>query len=222
MMQQSFSLQPKKTLAVFGMDTVQGKFTTQLYLRQALARRMRVRHLATEPTGIVVGADVSFFRVENGDANTIAKVRGALMAELQREADLVITGGQGALTAVPRNMSRRQNPSSNIFRSTMPGWVLFTVAVDTDIGAIHEAQAYLAELAASAGHAACVIGFAMLGGRKLKGSRWTETYFLDAPEQMVERARARITAATGLPVFSIPDDIERLADAVCARMNVGG
>jgi len=213
---------PRKTLGVFGTDSVQGKFTTQVYLREALARHARVRHLATEPTGILTGADIGFSRVEGtvgpGDAHRNARIRRALLAELQAEADVVITGGQNALTYEPPGSDRTRNASTGIFQSVRPGWIVLTVAVDTPLPLIQDTLAYLDRLAAENGHAAEVIAFAMLGGRKLRGSRWTETFFVAAPTAMALQARERIAAATGIPVFFVPEEMEALASAVLGRL----
>lgn len=213
---------PRKCLGVFGTDSVQGKFTTQVYLREALARHARVRHLATEPTGILTGADLGFSRVEGmvgpGSSNRIARIRRALLAELQQDADVVITGGQNALTYEPPGSDRTRNASTGIFQSVRPGWIILTVAMDTPLPLLQDTLAYLDRLAAENGHASEVIALAMLGGRKLKGSRWTETYFVAAPTTMALRARERIAAATGIPVFFVPEETEALARAVLGRL----
>jgi 1,4-alpha-glucan branching enzyme len=213
---------PRKTLGVFGTDSVQGKFTTQVYLREALARHVRVRHLATEPTGILTGADIGFSRVEEASgtsgADRSTRIRRALLAELQKEAELVITGGQNALTFDPPGADKTRNASTGIFHSVRPGWIVLTVAVDTPLPLIQDTLAYLEHLAAQQGHTAEVIAFAMLGGRKLKGSRWTETFFVAAPTAMALQARERIAATTGIPVFFVPEEIEALASAVLRRL----
>jgi 1,4-alpha-glucan branching enzyme len=198
-------------LAVFGTDTVQGKFTTQLYLREALAPLLDVKHHATEPTGILLGADSAFSRLLNLDeAERLARERG-LMQELLASADLVLTGGQNSLVFHPPGSDRSANASTLIFNTFWPRWVVLTASVDSDLDAIAEAFAYLEELAAQNQCQVTVLAFAMLAGRKLQGGRWTETYFLEVAEEQVETTRARLEARFGLPVFLLPDESASLA-----------
>lgn len=209
---------PRNVLAVFGTDTVQGKFTTQVYLREALAKHVRVRHHATEPTGILLGADTGYSRVLRVEPPQRLAFERRLMAELARGCDLVITGGQNGLLYTPAGLDRRANTSTLIYETFLPRLVVLTVSVDTKPEDVVATREYLEALARERGVPCTVVGLAMMGGRKLLGSRWTETWFLCVRDEVLEGARHRMEAHTGLRVHAIPEEVDALARSVLTHL----
>ena len=206
---------PKKTLGVFGTDTVQGKFTTQIYLREALKGKLgRVTHFATEPTGALLNADIGFSRVEGEDMKERFAIHRKLQDELEHQSDIVITGGQNSMVFELPGGSKKDNASTLIYSEFQPNYIILTVAVDTSLEVISESLSYIEELASQHQVTTNVLAFAMMGGRKLQGSRWTETYFMDVREEKIEEARRRIQESTGIEVFFVPEEIDLLADKV--------
>jgi 1,4-alpha-glucan branching enzyme len=206
---------PKNILAVFGTDTVQGKFTTQLYLREALKKHMRIAHWATEPTGCLLGAEVGYSRT---DESITAKDRLALerasIKELSESYDLVITGGQNSIVFAAPGGSKEDNVSTLIFDTLLPRYAVLTVSVDTAIKQIQDSIAYVAELAEKYQIKTHVIALAMMGGRKIRGSRWTETYFAPVDTATVVTARKKLQDVFGLPLYLIPDEVDGLAKQI--------
>jgi 1,4-alpha-glucan branching enzyme len=206
---------PKNILAVFGTDTVQGKFTTQLYLREALRKYMRTAHWATEPTGCLLGAEIGYSRT---DDSITAKDRIALeragIKELSEKFDIVITGGQNSMVFAAHGGSKEDNVSTLIFDTLLPRYVVLTVSVDTSIKQIEDSIAYIAELAVKYEINSRVIALAMMGGRKIRGSRWTETYFAPVDTATVVTARKKLQDTFGLPLYVIPDEVDRLAKQI--------
>lgn len=206
---------PRNVLAVFGTDTVQGKFTTQLYLREALKKHMRVAHWATEPTGCLLGAEIGYSRTD--DAMT-AKDRLVFernsVKELAATCDLVITGGQNSIVFSAPGSTKEDNVSTLIFDTLLPRYVVLTVSVDTAIKQIEDSIAYVAELCAKYQITSGVIALAMMEGRKIRGSRWTETYFAPVDTVTVVTARKKLGDAFGLPLYLIPDEIDGLANQI--------
>jgi 1,4-alpha-glucan branching enzyme len=206
---------PEKTLGVFGTDTVQGKFTTQIYLREALKKQLpAVGHFATEPTGSLLSADIGFSRMEEDDMQLRFAAHRKLQSQLEQQCDIVITGGQNSMVFAADGASHRANASTLIFNEFQPSYVILTAAVDTPLVTISKSIDYIKELAAEKGIHTQIIAFAIMGGRKLQGSRWTETYFMDVRENKIEEAKNRIYEATNIPIFSVPQEIDQLADAV--------
>lgn len=201
-------------LAVFGTDTVQGKFTTQIHLREGLRKYMSVAHVSTEPTGTLLGSEAGFSRVDAPTPALRFNFERQLINRLAREHDLVVTGGQNSIVFEPFNANREDNTSTRIFNVFLPRIIVLTVAVDTDLELIEEARAYIAELARKNAIASRVIALAMMGGRKLKGARWTETYFVSLQPDLVAAAKRRFEDALGLPLFVIPDEADELARTV--------
>ncbi|MFE8598909.1 DUF1611 domain-containing protein [Archangium violaceum] len=211
--------QPRNLLGVFGTDTVQGKFTTQIYLREALARqKLRVRHHSTEPTGILLGADTGYSRVLHVELAQRLAFERRLMLELAGGCDLVITGGQNGLLYTPPGADRRANASTHIYETFLPRLVVLTVSVDTRAEDVVATREYLETLAREHGVPCTVVGLAMMGGRKLHGSRWTETWFLGVRDEVLEDARQRLERHTGLRVHAIPEEADALARAVLTHL----
>jgi 1,4-alpha-glucan branching enzyme len=206
---------PKNILAVFGTDTVQGKFTTQLYLREALKKHMRIAHWATEPTGCLLGAEIGYSRT---DDSITAKDRIALertsIKELAERFDIVITGGQNSIIFAAHDGTKEDNVSTLIFDTLLPRHIVLTVSVDTSIKQIEDSIAYVAELAEKYEITSRVIALAMMGGRKIRGSRWTETYFAPVDTATVVTARKKLQDAFGLPLYVIPDEVDGLAKQI--------
>ena len=209
---------PRNVLGVFGTDTVQGKFTTQVYLREALAKHVNVRHHATEPTGILLGADSGYSRVLRVDPSQRLSFERRLMTELAQGCDLVITGGQNGLLYSPPGQDRRDNASTLIYETFLPRLVVLTVSVDTKPEDVLATRDYLETLAREHGVPCTVVGLAMMGGRKLLGSRWTETWFLGVRDEVLEGARRRMQEHTGLRVHAIPEEVDALAQSVLTHL----
>lgn len=209
------AFKPKRTLGIFGTDTVQGKFTTQIYLRETLKEKIkRVTHFATEPTGALLNADIGFSRMTEDDMEKRFTIHRKLQDELEARSDLMITGGQNSIVFDPPGGTHRGNASTLIFSEFLPNYVILTAAVDTPLETIAKSIAYIKELAAEKEITTQVIAFAIMGGRKLQGSRWTETYFMDVRGNKIADAKKKIEAATGIPIFSVPEEIDLLADKV--------
>lgn len=209
------AFKPQKTLCIFGTDSVQGKFTTQIYLREALKDKLNhVAHFATEPTGALLNADLGFSRMAEEGMEIRFTVHRKLQDELEQQSDLMITGGQNSMVYDPPGGTYRGNASTLIFSEFLPNYVILTAAVDTPLETISKSLAYIEELAAENDITTKVIAFAIMGGRKLQGSRWTETYFMDVRGNKIEYAKKSIAALTGIPIFSVPDEIDLLAEKV--------
>ena len=92
------------SLCVIGTNSRQGKFTTQLTIKNIMEEKgYSVSHLSTEPQGILLGADLSF---PIGHKNTIyvdvrewSKTVRLLQQVLERrnKPDLIVTGSQGGI-----------------------------------------------------------------------------------------------------------------------------
>jgi len=207
----------KNVLGVFGTDTVQGKFTTQLYLREELKKLVKVAHWATEPTGSLLGADIGYSRVENdfSDDQRLAFERSALK-DLADSCDVVITGGQNSIIFAPPGARREDNSSTFIYDTMLPRYIVLTVSVDTPLNLVEDSIAYIAELAAKYGIESEVIALAMMGGRKIHGGRWTETYFSNVDNVTVETAKQKLNESFGLPLFLVPQETAALAETVAA------
>ncbi len=206
---------PDKTLSVFGTDTVQGKFTTQIYLREALLKKgLNISHFATEPTGSLLNAEIGFSRLKEEDAKKNLAINRKLQVELEETSDLMITGGQNSIIYRPNGLEREENVSTSIFAQFQPNYIILTVSIDTSSEIITESLEYIEELAGKLKVKTRVLAFAMMGGRKIQGSRWTETYFMDVRNEMIEQARNRIEELTGIKVFYVPNEIDLLAEKV--------
>ena len=205
-------LKTDNVLAVFGTDTVQGKFTTQLYLREALKKHLRVSHWATEPTGTLLGADIGYSRYyeEMTDQQQRDYERHALK-QLAAHSDLLVTGGQNSIIFVPPGATREENSSTRIFKSFLPRYVVLTVAVDTATKLVEESIAYIAELAQQQGITTQVVALAMMEGRKIHGGRWTETYFSAVDQDTIATAKNRMKEKFNLPLYLIPQEADDLA-----------
>lgn len=202
----------RNVLAVFGTDTVQGKFTTQLYLREALKKHLRVSHWATEPTGTLLGADIGYSRYheELSDQQQLDCERDTLK-QLAASSDLLITGGQNSIIFTPPESTREENSSTRIFNSFLPRYVVLTVAVDTATKLVEESIAYIAKLAQQQGIETQVIALAMMEGRKIHGGRWTETYFSSVDQDTIATAKNRMKEKFNLPLYIIPQEADDLA-----------
>ena len=202
-------------LAVFGTDTVQGKFTTQLYLREALKKHLQVSHWATEPTGTLLGADIGYSRYyeEMTDQQQRDYERNTLK-QLAAHSDLLITGGQNSIIFVPPGAAREENSSTRIFKSFLPRYVVLTVAVDTATKLVEESIAYIAELAQQQGITTQVVALAMMEGRKIHGGRWTETYFSAVDQDTIVTAKNRMKEKFNLPLYLIPQEADDLAQQI--------
>jgi 1,4-alpha-glucan branching enzyme len=205
----------KNVLAVFGTDTVQGKFTTQLYLREALQKYMRVAHWATEPTGGLLGAEIGYSRIDESmsEKERVAFERASMKA-LAESCDLVITGGQNSIIFAPQDGNKEDNVSTLIFDTYLPRYIVLTVSVDTALKQVEDSIAYIAELAAKHQITSRVVALAMMGGRKIRGARWTETYFAPVEAATVITAKQRLHDAFGLPLYLIPDEVDGLAKEI--------
>ena len=211
---------PENMLIVFGTDTVQGKFTTQIHLREALRKRVSVAHLATEPTGTLIAAEAGFSRIYSDDAELRLNFQRQLIRSLAEQHDLVISGGQNSMVFAPMDRTRRDNTSTRIFEESLPRYVVLTVAVDTKAELVLESIEYIAELSAENGITCQVIALSMLEGRKVKGARWTETYFTRVSDDLVQAARERFVNAVGLPLFVMPQEADQLAERVIQQMGI--
>ena len=90
------------TLAIIGTSNRQGKFTTQLRIKQILSHKgYDVRHISTEPHGELFGADICFPIGHNPTVTTPQTSWGASISEIlkaleyYRDPDIIITGIQG-------------------------------------------------------------------------------------------------------------------------------
>ncbi|GEM_PF-4969442 len=213
------TFKPRKTLCIFGTDSVQGKFTTQIYLREALKEKLEtVSHFATEPTGSLLNADIGFSRLKEEDMDRRFTVHRKLQDELEQKSDLMITGGQNSMVFDPPGGTYRGNASTLIFSEFLPNYVILTAAVDTPMETITKSLDYIQELATEKGITTRVIAFAIMGGRKLQGSRWTETYFMDVRGNKIEDTKSQIETTTGIPIFSVPEEIDELAALVKSEL----
>ena len=206
---------PQKTLGIFGTDSVQGKFTTQIYLREALkARGVNASHFATEPTGTLLGAEVGFSRLDDDDMKLRFATHRKVQDELEQSSQLMITGGQNSIIYAPPGGDVKDNASTLIFKEFQPNYLILTVAVDTPKKTISKSLEYLEQLSKERDTKTKVLGFAIMGGRKLQGSRWTETYFMDVREKKIIEAKEKVRNLTGLPIFYIPQEADQLAELV--------
>lgn len=208
---------PKNVLGVFGTDTVQGKFTTQLYLREALKKYMRVAHWATEPTGCLLGADVGYSRADESlTENQRLAFERSVLQKLATNSKLVITGGQNSIVFVTSDGTKETNSSTFIFDTLLPRFIVLTVSVDTPMHLVEESIAYVKELADKHHIQTRVVALAMMGGRKIHGGRWTETYFAHVDAGTVETAKQKLKDSFNLPLYIVPDEIDGLAKEIAA------
>ncbi|MEO1054396.1 MAG: DUF1611 domain-containing protein [Bacteroidota bacterium] len=214
------AFRPRKTLGIFGTDTVQGKFTTQIYLREALKDKLTVSHFATEPTGTLVGADVGFSRAEDEDEMHRLAMHRMLQEELEAKSDLMLTGGQNSMIYSPPGKTKKGNASTKIYHQFQPNYIILTMSVDTSMETITKTLEYLEELREKRNLRSKVLAFAIMGGRKIQGSRWTETYFMEVRDEMIEQAKAKVEKLTGIKVFSVPEEIEALATTIVKQLRV--
>jgi hypothetical protein len=102
------------SICVVGTNSKQGKFTTQLVLRQILeTNSYKVAHLSTEPQGIILGAEFAFPIGHQGtvetdirDWNKSLRLLTQLM-ERKRQPDVIVTGSQGCI--IPRHPMNDSN-----------------------------------------------------------------------------------------------------------------
>lgn len=93
------------SICVVGTNSRQGKFTTQMRLKEILEKRgeYNVAHLTTEPQGILLGADISFPLGHNGtikiEHNDWGRTIRALtnLIEYISAPDIILTGSQGGI-----------------------------------------------------------------------------------------------------------------------------
>lgn len=215
-----FQYKSQKVLAVLGTDTVQGKFTTQIALREELKNKINVKHFATEPTGILLGADVSFSRVDDTDENRRIAFQKKIIWEIEKDNDLIITGGQNSIIYDPSGKGNYQNNvSTRIFNVFLPRWVILTVSVDTTLKEIKESLKYIKKLSKNNHIKTDVIGFVIMKGRKLHGERWTETFFIDVDQTIIDKKIIEIEKTTGIKVYHLPNDISNLGEDVIKSIN---
>ncbi|MGD8778195.1 MAG: DUF1611 domain-containing protein [Ignavibacteria bacterium] len=206
---------PGKVLGIFGTDTVQGKFTTQIILREELKKYMRVKHFATEPTGVLVGADVSFSRIEEQNELKSTAYHRKIIEDLEAKCDIIITGGQNSIIFDQFNDGDlTKNVSTRIYKTFLPKWIILTISVDTNIDIITQSLEYISSINEKYNNNAEVIAFVMLVGRKIYGSRWTETYFTNIDDDIVEIKKKKVEEVTGIKVYVVPDEIKSLAKIV--------
>jgi len=94
------------SICVVGTNSRQGKFTTQMKLKNILKSKGNydVAHLATEPQGILLGADFTFPIGHNGTIDIKYSEWGKSMRllinliEQIKEPDIIISGSQGGIT----------------------------------------------------------------------------------------------------------------------------
>ncbi len=210
---------PQKVLGLFGTDSVQGKFTTQILLREELKKNIEVKHFSTEPTGVLIGADVGFSRVENDDESKNLAFYRKIIEEMEKESDIIIVGGQNSIIfSLNEKGDYSKNASTRIFQTFLPRWIILTVSVDTEITTIVESLAYIKSLNEKYDCNSEIIAFAMLVGRKIRGERWTETYFIDVNDNIVKNFMERIEKATGIRAYIVPDEIEGLAKNIIKHL----
>ncbi|MGD8782580.1 MAG: DUF1611 domain-containing protein [Ignavibacteria bacterium] len=206
---------PQKVIGVFGTDSVQGKFTTQILLREKLKKLNKIIHYATEPTGILVGADISFSRYEEYTPEKAMTYQQKLIASLELESDAILTGGQNSIIFDQmRDGDLTKNVSTRIFRTLKPDYIILTTSVDTELKIILDALAYIEKLNALYAYNAEVVAFTMLVGRKIHGERWTETYFIDIDDKIIESAKRKVEDAAGIKVYVVPEEAGDLAKAI--------
>lgn len=92
------------SICVVGTNKKQGKFTTQLIIKELLKQSgYKVSHLATEPQGIVLGADITFPIGHKGTVEVdIMEWNKSLrfltqVIEEHTKPDMIITGSQGSI-----------------------------------------------------------------------------------------------------------------------------
>lgn len=92
------------SLCVIGTNKKQGKFTTQLTIKQVLRQQgYEVAHVSTEPQGIILDADIIFpigysstVEIDLRDWNKTLRL-AQLLIESVRKPDILITGSQGSI-----------------------------------------------------------------------------------------------------------------------------
>jgi len=94
-------------LAVVGTGSKQGKFTTQLIIKDVLEKTgYKISHVATEPQGILFGADFTFPFGHHPTVSVNTGEWGRILAtymqciELLYQPEIIITGGQGGVIPV--------------------------------------------------------------------------------------------------------------------------
>lgn len=107
------------SICVIGTSKKQGKFTTQMVLKELLQQAgYQVSHISTEPQGILLGADLTFPIGHNDTVvldvknwNRAMKRLQLLLAEV-RAPDIIISGGQGGI--IPRHPINDEDPPEKL------------------------------------------------------------------------------------------------------------
>jgi len=93
------------------------------------------------------------------------------------------------------------------------------MSVDTSLETISKTLDYLEELSNELDLNSEVLAFAIMGGRKIQGSRWTETYFMDVRDEMIDQAKDKVEKLTGIKVYSVPEELDELAKKVIEALD---
>ena len=123
------------SICVVGTNKKQGKFTTQLIIKELLKQSgYKVSHLATEPQGIVLGADITFPIGHKGTVDVdIMQWNKSLrfltqVLEEHTKPDIIITGSQGSiLPKYPMNDSNAAEMLSYV-KSFYPDALICTIS----------------------------------------------------------------------------------------------
>lgn len=192
-------------------------------MREALKKYLQVSHWATEPTGTLLGADIGYSRSYEGlDEQERFDYERTSINNLAANCDLLITGGQNSIIFSSQDLAREDNPSTLIFNTFLPNYIVLTVAVDTPTKFVEESINYLAELASKQGINTQVVALAMMEGRKIHGSRWTDTYFSSVDKDTIATTKNRMKERFGLPLYIIPLEVDELAQQISRLVKARG
>lgn len=135
------------SLCVIGTSKKQGKFTTQMILKELLQDAgYQVSHISTEPQGILLGADLTFPIGHNDtvvldlkDWNRTLKRLQLLLADI-RKPDIIISGGQGGI--IPRHPVNDEDPPEKLsyVKAFYPDALICSISPNDSIAFIHKTR----------------------------------------------------------------------------------
>lgn len=134
----------KPSLCVVGTNSRQGKFTTQMIIKQLLEKEgYKVSHISTEPQGVLLNSSCVFPIGHNGTVSVDLREWNKSLRlltqsiELSEEPDIIITGSQGGILPLhPINDS--MPPEKLIYvKSFYPDAIVCTISPSDSIDVIN-------------------------------------------------------------------------------------
>jgi uncharacterized NAD-dependent epimerase/dehydratase family protein len=203
------------SLCVIGTSKKQGKFTTQMIIKELLQEEgYHVAHISTEPQGAVLGADLTFpighndtVTIDLKDWNRTLRKLQLLLAEV-KQPDIIITGGQGGV--IPRHPVNDHDPPEKLsfVKAFYPDALICTISPNDSLAFIRKTKEVVTAFVNA--HLLCYVltpwefsfhhenGSSVMTTRKISEEEYRERL-------------AFYNASLGAPVFNIMDISNRPA-----------